>query len=64
MPFRNYKCEAGHEYDVIEKIQDDPHRKCQQEGCDASVHIDFTKSTGISVKWKGGPPTPKYGGRG
>ena len=61
MPFRNYKCEAGHSYEIMEPIKNDIQTVCQEDGCPAPVGIDFSKCTGIRVTWKSGAPTPKYG---
>ena len=64
MPFRDYICEAGHTYNVMESIIKEIHTVCQEEDCSAPARIDFNKLTGVHVKWTNGEPTPKFGGRG
>ena len=64
MPFRDYICEVGHSYNVLESIKADLQIVCQEEDCSASVRLDWSKLTGVQVKWKDGPPTPQFGGRG
>jgi predicted nucleic acid-binding Zn ribbon protein len=68
MPTYEYLCEEGHEFEVQQKIKDDPLKKCtrvilgdalldNQQECGAPCKRLISKT---SFKFKGGAPTPKF----
>ncbi len=58
MPTYKYECSKGHEFDIQQKIKEEPLKKCTVKGCFAKVKrlINFN---GAIIK-KGGGWTPKF----
>jgi len=66
MPFYEYLCELGHEFEVEQRITEDPLEACTRLGVNqrgeevqcCSPCCRLISNT--SFKFKGGSPTPKY----
>ena len=56
MPTYEYKCKAGHEFEVVQKITADKLKKCKKKNCDARVERLISQCSFIL---KGGGWTPK-----
>lgn len=35
MPFYDYRCSEGHEFEVFQRMSEDPVESCRAEGCEA-----------------------------
>jgi len=66
MPVYEYRCDEGHEFEVNQRITDDPLTECVVEDCGAEGVAVCGEpchrliSTGTNFKFKGGAPTPKH----
>lgn len=47
MPVYEYRCDEGHEFEIQQKITDPPLEECQEEGCEAPVQKQISKTSFI-----------------